>query len=76
MLAGRRRHVAMLQFSVSRTRERGSDAMLRDADPRRLSRSGSRQNAARAKLCCDDRREDSRRIGVGAVTRDCNVGRT
>jgi hypothetical protein len=51
MLVGRRRPVAMLQFVVSHAGARGSYAMLRDADARGVSRSGSGHNAGRAKLC-------------------------
>ena len=74
MLAGQRGRFAMLQFIVSRTDARGSDAMLRDADPRGVSRSGSRQNAGGAELCRDDRRTDSSRAGRDPVTRECSVG--
>jgi len=74
MLAGRRRCFAMLQFVVSRTDARGSDAMLRDAASRRVSRSGSRQNAGGAELCRDDRRAGSSRAGRDPVTRECSFG--
>ena len=73
MLAGWRRRFAMLQFIVSRTDARGSDAMLRDAESRRVSRSGSRQNAGGAELCRDDRRTGSSRPGREPVIRECSV---
>ena len=75
MLAGRGGLVAMLQFVVSRARACGSDAMLRDADARGVSRSGSGHNAGRAKFRCDDRRADSSLVGSDAVTPERNVGR-
>jgi hypothetical protein len=68
MLVGRRRHLAVLQLVVSRTGARGSHAMLRDADQRRVSRSGSGHNADSAELCCDDRRTDSSVVGSYHVT--------
>jgi hypothetical protein len=76
MLAGRRRRFAMLQFIVSRTRARGSHAMLRDADPRRVCRSSSRQDARGAELCCHDCCAGSSFIGIDVVARECSVGRT
>ncbi len=76
MLARGRRRFAMLQFIVSRADARGFDAMLCDADARRVSRGGSCQNAGHAKLCCDDRRTDSSRVGIDPLARKCGVGRT
>lgn len=76
MLVRRRRLLAMLQFVVSHAHACGSNAMLRDADTRRVSRSGSSQFVGIAELCCGDRRTDSRRIGSNPVTRDGHVVRT
>ena len=75
MLAGRGGLVAMLQFVVSRTHARGSHAMLRDADARGVNRSGSCEDAGRAKLRRDDRRADSSTVYSYPVTHECNVGR-
>lgn len=75
MLAGRGGLVAMLQFVVSGARARRSYAMLRDADPRGVNRSGPGHNGGRAKFRCDDRRADSSFVGFGPITRECNAGR-
>jgi hypothetical protein len=66
----------MLQFIVSSAHARGSHAMLRDANTRRVSRSGSCQFVGSAELCRDDRRTDSSLIGSDPITRDRHVART